>query len=344
MRRKNYKDLKEEVWDTGLCSGCGACVAVCPADAIIFRKDAEFSRPAHTGYCKDENDGVPCGACYAACPRTTEQQTHRMAATGAGTYLRMVSARSGFEVQKRQSGGAVTAILTSALEEGTIDCVVTITADPWTQRPAAMLITDREVLITKAGSRYAWWVPLLSALKTAIVTQKKEKIAIIGVPCAISAARIIQSSDHVFLKPYGRAIRLIIGLFCTETFDYEKLIEGKIKNEIGIEPWDIERMDVRGKFIVNRQNGTKTEIPLAELKDNVRPGCHVCGDLTAVDADISAGAIGTAEGYTTLLVRTPAGEGYVNHAVERGALILEGETNLKIIERLAGDKAKRLHQ
>ena len=344
MKRKTFRELRDEVWDTGLCSGCGACVAVCPADAITFRKDGEFSSPVHTGYCKDETDGVPCGACYAACPRTREQDTHRMTATGLGSYLRMISARSGFEVQKRQSGGAVTAILTSALSEGTIDCIVTIAADPWTQKPAATIITDQEVLIAKAGSRYAWWVPLLSALKTAVITQKKEKIAIIGVPCAVSAARIIQSSNHVFLKPYGRAIRLIIGLFCTETFDYEKLIEGKLQRETGIEPWDIERLDVRGKLIVYQQNGTRTELPLTELEDYVRPGCRVCGDLTAVDADVSAGSIGSEEGYTTLLVRTNTGEGYVHHAVERGDLIIEGETNPKIIERLAGDKAKRLNR
>jgi len=342
MRRKNYTDLKEEVWDTGLCSGCGACVAMCPADAIIFRKDGEFSGPAHTGYCKDVQDGVPCGACYAACPRTKDQHTHHMAATGVGECLRVLSARSGFDVRKRQSGGAVTAILASALEEGTIDGIVTIAADPWTHEPGAILITDREVLIAKAGSRYAWWVPLLSALKTAVVTQKKERLAIIGVPCAISAARIIQSSEHPFLKPYGRAIRLTIGLFCTETFDYQHLIDKKIKGEIGIDSWDIERLDVRGKLIVTKQNGTKIEIPLQELEECVRPGCHVCGDLTAVDADISAGAIGSAEGFTTLLIRTPTGEGFVNHAVERGALLIEGETNMKIIERFAGDKAKRL--
>lgn len=35
----NYEDLKREVWDKGICSGCGACVAVCPANAIIFKKE-----------------------------------------------------------------------------------------------------------------------------------------------------------------------------------------------------------------------------------------------------------------------------------------------------------------
>ncbi len=36
MAAKSYLDLKSEVWDAGRCSGCGACVAVCPADALTF--------------------------------------------------------------------------------------------------------------------------------------------------------------------------------------------------------------------------------------------------------------------------------------------------------------------
>ena len=36
MAAKSYLDLKSEVWDAGRCSGCGACVAVCPADALYF--------------------------------------------------------------------------------------------------------------------------------------------------------------------------------------------------------------------------------------------------------------------------------------------------------------------
>lgn len=39
METKTFKDLKSEVWDTELCSGCGgACVAVCPADASGSRR------------------------------------------------------------------------------------------------------------------------------------------------------------------------------------------------------------------------------------------------------------------------------------------------------------------
>ena len=36
MAEKSYQDLKSEVWEKDLCAGCGACVAICPADVIIF--------------------------------------------------------------------------------------------------------------------------------------------------------------------------------------------------------------------------------------------------------------------------------------------------------------------
>ena len=36
MTTKTFKDLEAEVWAMDLCSGCGACVAVCPADALRF--------------------------------------------------------------------------------------------------------------------------------------------------------------------------------------------------------------------------------------------------------------------------------------------------------------------
>lgn len=345
MSGKNYQNLLEEVWDTGICSGCGACVAVCPADAILFTHNGDSASPEQTGYCKEVTDNVPCGACYAVCPRTNAQEESRMEKTGIGEYSEIFSAHAGFDVQKRQSGGAVTAILVNALEEGLIDAVVTVTADPWTQKPQSAVITKTDVLVAKAGSRYAWWVPTLAALKSAVVTQKLENIAVVGVPCAVSAARIMASSDHDLLRPFGRAIRLIVGLFCTETFDYEMLIRDKIVSEMAIEPWQIAKLDVRGKLIVECTDATTREIPLQALDDCVRSGCNACGDLTAVDADISAGSIGSPEGETTIIVRTAAGAGFVNHAAETGRLVIEKDScNLSVIEKLARKKSERLHK
>ncbi|MDD1717618.1 MAG: 4Fe-4S binding protein, partial [Methanoregulaceae archaeon] len=110
----DYRDLKREVWDRGHCSGCGGCVAVCPADAILFNGNGDDSYPVTTGYCKHATDGVPCGACYAVCPRVAPVVSD----APLGTYRRIVMGKAEREIPRRQSGGAVTAILASALEEG----------------------------------------------------------------------------------------------------------------------------------------------------------------------------------------------------------------------------------
>lgn len=339
--KKNYEDLKREVWETGRCAGCGACVAVCPADAIILAGGGASCSPSHTGYCKDATDGVPCGACYAVCPRTSGKGSDTASSPLLGEYREIVAAKAAFDVARKQSGGAVTAILANALEEGLVDAVVTITEDRWTMKPRSAVITAREVLVAHAGSRYNWWVPLLSALKEAVVRRKFQRIAVVGVPCAVQALRAMKSSSNDLIRPFGRSIRLIIGLFCTESFDYERLVEGKLKTELGLETWQIKRLDVKGKLEVTVTDGSVLSIPLAELQDCIRPGCHFCTDLTAADADISAGAVGSAGGYTTLIIRNDVGAGFVADAVDRGLLSLHDEVDIAPIERLAGKKAGR---
>ncbi len=336
METKTFKDLESEVWATGLCSGCGACVAVCPADAIRFAQGAT-AMPVNIGYCKADNDGVPCGACYAACPRVD------MASQGTmlGSYREIVAARSIFAVEQKQSGGAVTAILESALDEGLIDAVVTVTADPWTMRPSSTVITSSEVLVRHAGSRYSWWVPLLASLKEAVVTRKYRRVAVVGVPCVARATQRIRASDHELLRPYAKAIRLVVGLFCTEIFDYANLIEGKLQSEHRIDPWEIRRLDIKGRLDVYLQDERQISIPLADLEESVRPGCRVCTDFTAVSADISAGAVGSPEGYTTLVVRNDIGSGFIDRAIRRGKLATDDSVDLPAIERLAARKAQR---
>jgi len=336
MAQKSYLDLKAEVWDTGKCSSCGACVAVCPADAISFEEGEMVVSPRSNGYCKQATDGVLCGACYAVCPRTGSQPAETL-----GKYLELVSAKATFEIPHRQSGGAVTAILTNALDEGLIDAIVTVTEDRWTMRPSSVIITKSDVLVQQAGSRYSWWVPLLAALKEAVIERKFKRIAIIGVPCVVQAAQRMRESDNDLLKPYAKSIRLVLGLFCTESFDYQALVDGKLRSHYKLEPHEIRKLDVKGKLEILKTDGSTQVIPLAELESCIRKGCHCCTDLTAVYADISAGAIGSAPGSTTLLVRTPTGKGFVDSAVENKRLVLAGEPDNKAIEKLALAKIKK---
>ena len=336
MAFKSYLDLKQEVWDTGRCSGCGACVAVCPADSLSFDEGELAEHPKSNGYCKQVTDNVSCGACYSACPRTGIQPAETL-----GPYLELLKAKSTFDIPRRQSGGAVTAILANALDEGFIDAIVTVTEDRWTLKPSSVVITKTDVLIEQAGSRYSWWVPLLAALKYAAVGRKYKRIAVIGVPCAVQAVARIRESENDLLKPFGNAIRLVVGLFCTETFDYQALIVGKLMTHYKIDPHDIKKLNVKGKLEVIKQDDSITTVPLSELETCIRKGCHFCTDLTAVFSDISAGAVGSPAGSTTLIVRTPAGKAFVTSAVRNRKLEVSQGVDTAAIEKLAISKIRK---
>jgi coenzyme F420 hydrogenase subunit beta len=336
MAAKSYLDLKSEVWDTGKCSGCGACIAVCPADALSFDEGGMAISPRSNGYCKQATDNVNCGACYAVCPRIGNQPAETL-----GNYLELMTAKSSYEIPRKQSGGAVTAIIANALDEGLIDAVVTVTEDRWTLKPSSVVITKSEVLVHQAGSRYSWWVPLLAALKYAAIEHKYKRIAVIGVPCAVQAVARMRESDNDLLKPYGKAIRLVIGLFCTETFDYDELVLGKLKTHFNLEPHQIKKLNVKGKLEVLKHDGSTTIVPLAELETCIRKGCHFCTDLTAIFSDISAGAIGSSLGSTTLIVRTLTGKGFVDSAVQHRKLDVSTGVDTAAIEKLARVKIRK---
>lgn len=335
-KNKTYKALQEEVWDTGICSGCGACVAVCPADALYFSEDSGIVRPVSSGYCKQESDQVPCGACYEVCPRTKPEKVEPL-----GTYLSTTGARATTEISHKQSGGAVTAILADAFSKGLIDGVITVTEDRWTHKPISILITGAGEMLEHAGSRYNWSVPVLNALKTAVVTKKLTRIAIVGTPCVMQAARLMKESSHDLVRPYGKAIRLMIGLFCTESFNYHPLMEEILKGKHNLPVYEIVRMDVKGKLELTLSDGNIVNIPLKEIDPAIREGCRVCKDFSALDADISAGSVGTPDGWTTLLIRTREGDQFVRSAVQSGMLELMLDTDLSAVTRLAEKKISK---
>ena len=335
-KKKTYTSLKDEVWDEGICSGCGACVAVCPTDALFFNDEPGITHPNHSGYCKQENDKVPCGACYDVCPRAHNDKKDLL-----GNYLSIKAARSKTEIKYRQSGGAVTAILLNALSSGLIDGVIALSEDRWTHRPVSILITGAGELKQHAGSRYNWSVPILKAMKTAVIDRKLSRLAIIGTPCVVQAARRMTESSHDLVLPFGKRIRLIVGLFCTESFNYYSLMELVLKQQKNIQPYEITRMDVKGKLEITLADDKIESIPLKEIDSAIQAGCHKCTDFTAIDADISAGSVGTPDGWTTLCIRTDVGSCFIQSAEQSGMLEINKEVDIDAINRLALKKSSR---
>ncbi|MGC9435410.1 MAG: Coenzyme F420 hydrogenase/dehydrogenase, beta subunit C-terminal domain [Methanomicrobiales archaeon] len=109
----------------------------------------------------------------------------------------------------------------------------------------------------------------------------------------------------------------------------------------GIEPWDVSRLAVRGGLQVTTLSGGTLRIPLTELEASVRPGCRICTDFSARNADISACSAGSPDGWTTIVLRTPGGEGIWGRACAGGTLEVSDAVDLPAVERLARRKMEQ---
>jgi coenzyme F420 hydrogenase subunit beta len=118
-------------------------------------------------------------------------------------------------------------------------------------------------------------------------------------------------------------------------------MEGTLPHEYHIEPWQIRRFEVKGNLTLTLSEGDPLTIPLRELQASVRTGCAICTDFTALDSDLSAGAVGSETGYTTLIIRTPVGQGFLDQAIHSGGLVTGPPIDLKAIERMAAKKGNR---
>ncbi len=123
---KQFADLDFDVIDTGLCVTCGMCEAVCPVNIVEIHDE----RPRCVG---EEKEG--CNECYLTCPRTflplslIEEKTGINGSTKddlMGKYSRIVGVKAVDEgiKSKGQDGGAVTALLSYAIDSNIVDGAV----------------------------------------------------------------------------------------------------------------------------------------------------------------------------------------------------------------------------
>jgi coenzyme F420 hydrogenase subunit beta len=337
-REEGYTALEHEVIFRDLCCGCGNCEAVCPEDVV--RVD-EF--PRLIGECTE------CGYCLMQCPRSffnadeiEEKLFGEVVEDELGYVLKRIGVRArGADIAKAaQDGGFVTALLKYALEKGAIDGAVVggVREDrPW--YPEARLVTSPEELISTAGTRYSN-SPNLAVLKHA-AEQGLERLAIVGVPCQIEAARKLQFYPIEELD-LSRRIALTISIFCSSNFLYELMTE-LVQKSYGVSLEDVKKVDIKGKhFLVFTREG-KLEIPLKEAYRYRREPCKVCVDFTGRLADFAVGSVGSPPGYTSVLARSREAVKLLDEAIEAGVfetVELKEEKGLEIARKLQLKKEK----
>jgi coenzyme F420 hydrogenase subunit beta len=256
-----------------------------------------------------------------------------------GVYRKLVLARAADEYVRgvAQDGGAVSALLLFALAEGIVDsAIVSGLSHKKPFYPEPKVVKRAEEVLEAAGTRYTGspnLLPLGQALR------RKRKVAFVGTPCQIHAARKIQAANVI---GGSTSLKLLIGLMCSERFTYEGLMEKHLQNEIGVELSKIRKINIKGKMEVTTDVGI-TEIPLADIKQYVEKGCIDCKEFSSELADISVGGLGMKK-WTFIIARTEKGEKLLEAAEKSGYLETKiadlDSCEVKLLVRLSRKKAR----
>ena len=324
-----FFELAAAVIDADRCIQCGACIAACPSDSLATSfEDLPYLVKMCTG----------CSLCWDFCPRgglryeatwpeevdiaesieaSTRQDTGLLTGepgTGLGVVTESIAAKvrsdSRLKVETVQDGGVVSAILVAALESGAIDGALVAREHPSTPwRGVPFLATTAEELLERGGSFYNQTLALGALDIERFGLAEDAKIAIVGTPCEIQGLRALQSREWRRGNSRVESVTLAIALMCTKSFDYRKLMLRLVQGERRIRLSDVGKVDVvHGRFQVFSLAGDiLVDEPVKNFHGATLKGCDECADFLGRGADISVGSVGSAEGYSSVLVRTDAG-------------------------------------
>ncbi|MGD0021165.1 MAG: Coenzyme F420 hydrogenase/dehydrogenase, beta subunit C-terminal domain [Smithellaceae bacterium] len=318
----SQKSLKKGVLEEELCTGCGACVGLCPYQVIYHGRTVQLH------YCD-----IKDGKCYAFCPRTptdlnalrellfnSDDLTPEIGAVKSYFFSR--TADSGLR-ESTQHGGTVTALMELALASGFIDSAI-VSSRNQGFLPKGTVVNEKAALRNNAGSKFT--VSPTVATFNQSVNDKSRKIGVVATPC--QALALAKMKTHPQKDESGKInqLQLVIGLYCGWTLSAEKFT--KLLAQKNIELNSLKGMDIpAGKNILELYTNNGTQIvPFDDAQACVREACHYCLDSTAEYADISVGSARFGNDWeemrrwNQLIVRTAKGKELVELAVKSGAL------------------------
>lgn len=344
IRTNNIKIVVEQ----HLCNSCGACVAVCPEDAVEFKETITGNLVPYvrSDICSD------CGLCLKVCPGLRFCGTLLKKTVQDSFEGRALKAFLGIAGEKEiynnaQSGGVVSAIALFLLKTSSVKGIVVASMEKGLPpRPVVKIATNEREIIASQKSKYCP-VPLLSFLKK--MHNEKQPIAIVGLPCHIHGLyNILDYYPH-----FRNAVKYKIGLICggvmgysamdylcatTRTLpDSEWLLIYRDKLAGGY-PGNIRIIDAVNSYTINKRH----RMAVKEFFTPAR--CRICFDKMNIFSDITVGDPWGIEagvhknGSSVCVARNALGLDLIKRAKADKSIVLE-EISYKSV--LAGQKIDR---
>lgn len=328
----------EEVVKNNQCTGCGGCAAALPNLLEMAETEDESRRPTGMENLREWDQAFAA----RACPQIREKSAKVKNDILTAAWGPVLEVWEGFAADeeirfKGSSGGAITALSLSAINSMDFHGTLHVKAQKDNPRlNEAALSTNREELLSGAGSRYA---PASICDGLHLLEESSAPNVVVGKPCDIHSVKRLAKLDPMRI---GRHIGLTVSIFCAGT-PSNKGTEALLDYLNPDNDKDLQQLKYRGEGWPGKmaaswktENGeVRTyETSYAKgwgdiLQKHRQWSCMTCKDHTGEYADISVGdpwQKPTSEdqlGSSLIVVRTARGRAFLRAAIAKGFIRAE---------------------
>lgn len=325
----------QDIISNRLCTGCGACASLAPAQVKMSETADANRRPKCASDLPYALDAFLARSCPSVAPKETDVSTPVAQAWGP-----VLEVWEGYATDEDirfsgSSGGAVTAISLAAMKSAAFAGTLHVKASLRNPKlNEASLSKNRQDLMAGAGSRYA---PASVADRLDLVADADGPCVVVGKPCDIAGVNAVGA----LRKDVAQNTGLTISIFCAGTPSHRGT--DALLDHLGM-PREASLQSLRfrgngwpGDMVANwndengqsRSAGTSYADGWGNILQKHRQWrCMTCADHTGEVADLSVGdpwqtpSAEGGHGKSLIIVRTERGRTMLKRAVAGGYLKL----------------------
>lgn len=365
-RRHSPRDIA----GSGLCIGCGSCVAQARSPSVQMRFDryGQLKPDGPKAWLSERSSTFSSTCPFSPAARNEDElaREHFPQAAHCDEHIGRFQAAYVGHVededfrQAGSSGGMVTWTATELLRQGLVDAVahVSASADPEPGQSLFGYRISRSEGEVRAAAKSRYYPIELSAVLREI-RDTPGRYAVVGVPCFIKAVRLLCGEDPVLRE----RVAFTLGLFCghmksarlVESFAWQMdarigevgQVEFRLKDPHRPANWYTAELRLRGGDVRRKDWWGLADGDWGSGYFQ-NSACNFCDDVVGETADISFGDAwvepysSDGRGTNVVVVRSPVLHGLVQAAIRDGRLNLqEVDAGFVVETQAAGFRQRR---